>query len=237
MIDFHTHILPEIDDGSRSAEYSVQMLKELKKQGVNKVLLTPHFYAYSSSAESFAVDREGSLNKLLSQLDNTPVEIELYLGCEALYFEELWRIENLKEFCIQGTDFILVEMPFSQWPDSYVRGIEKLVGKGLTPVIAHFDRYLRFKGNEKRIYQMTDLGAILQMNCDCLKSFLKRRKYLKFVKSGLVYALGTDCHNLEDRPPEYLKANEYLKKKLGSDGYRKFVSKQRMLLKYAKKVY
>ena len=237
MIDFHTHILPEIDDGSRNAECSVQMLKELKKQGVNKVLLTPHFYAYSSSAESFVEERKSSLDKLLSQLNKTPVDIELYIGCEVLHFEELWRIENLRDFCIQGTDLILVEMPFSQWPDLYVQSIEKLIGKGLTPIIAHFDRYLRFKGNEKKLYQMTELGAILQMNCDCLKRFLRRRKCVKFVKSGLVYALGTDCHNLEDRAPDYLKANEYLRKKLGSDGYRKFVSKQKMLLKYAEKVY
>ena len=132
MIDFHTHILPEVDDGSVNAQMSVAMLKELKNQGIKKVVLTPHFYAYASSAEVFAERRETSKQELLLELQKNPVDIELYLGCEVLYFEELWRIESLKDFSIKGTEYILVEMPFVPWPENMVRGVEKLIGKGFT---------------------------------------------------------------------------------------------------------
>ena len=64
MMDFHTHILPGIDDGSSSIEESVEMIKMLKVQGVREVLLTPHFYAYLSSVESFAKERASAMNKL-----------------------------------------------------------------------------------------------------------------------------------------------------------------------------
>jgi hypothetical protein len=98
MIDFHTHILPGIDDGSSNSESSIMLLKKLKKQGVSKVLLTPHFYAYSSNAENFCETRKLSAQNLLKALENDPVDIELYLGCEVLYFDEIWRIEKIRDF-------------------------------------------------------------------------------------------------------------------------------------------
>lgn len=237
MIDFHTHILPGIDDGSSLDTESVSMLKTLKEQGVDKVLLTPHFYAYSSSAEAFYEARRESLEKLLQALKETPVDIELYLGCEVLYFEELWRIEELRNFCIEGTDYVLIELPFSEWTDAMVRGIEKIIGKGLTPIIAHFERYLPYRGNLRKIYEFLEMGALLQMNCAYINSFFTRRKALKFIKKGIVTVLGTDCHNLSGRAPEYSSADRYLRKKLSHHHYMKFVSRQGNILANAQRVY
>ena len=77
MIDFHTHILPEIDDGSSSAKESLALLKMLKKQGVNSVFLTPHFYAYSSSAENFCEMQEKALKELIKELKEDSIDIDL----------------------------------------------------------------------------------------------------------------------------------------------------------------
>ena len=60
-----------------------------------------------TSAEVFAERRETSVQELLNELKKNPVDIELYLGCEVLYFEELWRVESLKDFAIRGTEYIL----------------------------------------------------------------------------------------------------------------------------------
>lgn len=237
MIDFHTHILPEIDDGSLSGEMSVKMLKMLKEQGVNKVLLTPHFYAYSSSAENFMERRAESVSILLQALEKEPVDIQLYLGCEVLYFDELWRLEDLKSFCIKGTECILVEMPFGRWTDTMVRGIEKIIGKGLTPIIAHFERYLSYRGNLQKIYELVEMGALLQMNCAFVNKLLTRGKALKFFKIGIVCALGTDCHNLENRAPDFKSAAEYIEKKLAKNQWRRLVSMQKSLLDGAEMIY
>ena len=237
MIDFHTHILPGVDDGSISASESVEMLKTLKEQGVSKVLLTPHFYAHYCSVDEFLENRRSSLKELLEALREESLDIKLYLGCEALYFDELWRIENLRALCIEGTDCLLVELPFSVWQDSVVEGIERLVSKGITPVIAHFDRYLRYRGNLEKIYRLIEAGALLQLNCSALETFFSKVKIKGFLKKGLVFAIGTDCHNLVSRKPSYLAAAEYVKKKLGQRQYAYFISRQKSILKNAKIVF
>ena len=236
MIDFHTHILPEIDDGSSSVSESIKLLKMLKDQGVEKVVLTPHFYAYSSSAESFLKLRQEALDKLVKALREEQIGIRIYLGCEVLYFEELWRLEDLDNYFIRGTKYLLIEMPFSPWEDSMIDGIEKIISKGYIPIIAHFERYLEYRGNEKKVYQLLSMGALLQMNCDLLNHFFSRRKAVKFIKKGYVSALGTDCHNTFERAPKYNTANDYLKKKLSSHRYERFQKKQSRILSGAEKV-
>ncbi len=237
MIDFHTHILPEIDDGSSSAKESLALLKMLKKQGVNSVFLTPHFYAYSSSAENFCEMQEKALKELIKELKEDSIDIDLYLGCEVFFFDELWRIENLRDFCIKGTDYILLEMPFAEWTDAMVRSIEKIIGKGYTPIIAHFERYLKHKSNLSKIYELIEMGALLQMNCKYLTGFFTRGRAIKFIKRGMVAALGTDCHNLSDRAPDYIEASCYLKKKLSEEQYKRFIRTQKRLVSKCRKVY
>ncbi len=236
MIDFHTHILPEIDDGSSGITESVKLLEMLQEQGVRKVVLTPHFYAYSSSAESFLRMRQESLKRLVEKLRNENIDMDLYLGCEVLYFEELWRLEDIERYCIEGTKYILVEMPFDSWTDSIIYDIEKVVTKGYIPIIAHFERYLGYKGNRKKIDKLLSIGALLQMNCGFLNRFATRRKAVKFIKKGYVSAIGTDCHNIGERAPKYNTADAYLKKKLSSHRYEWFQKKQRRILNGAEKV-
>ena len=103
MIDIHTHILPCIDDGSPSVEVSIEMLRSLSEQGVKKVVLTPHFYAYRTDVESFVKKQEKALNALLEGLKKTPVDISLYLGAEVLYFDDVWAVDNLDALTIKGT--------------------------------------------------------------------------------------------------------------------------------------
>ncbi len=237
MIDFHTHILPEIDDGSNSVKESVVLIKQLKQQGVNNIVLTPHFYAYSSSAENFNEIKSKSLKTLLEELKTENIEVSLYSGCEVFFFEELWRIDNLKDLCIKGTEYMLLEMPFTKWTGSMVRSIERLIGKGITPIIAHFERYIKHKENLAKIYELVEMGVILQMNCAYINKFSTRRKAISFIRKGMVSLLGSDCHNVIDRAPEYSKAIEYIKKKLSKEDYRRFIGFQKKILSGAQRVY
>lgn len=237
MIDFHTHVLPGIDDGCKSGKESVALLKELKEQGVNNVFLTPHFYAYSSSAENYTEIREKSLENLIKNLKNAKVDINLYLGSEVYFFEELWRIEDISKLCIRGTEYILIEMPFSEWTDSMVHSFEKIIGKGITPVLAHFERYIKYGKNLSKIYELVDMGVFLQMNCSFVNKFSTRRKAIKFIRKGIVSMLGTDSHNLFDRAPDYLEASEHIKKKLTDRDYKNFIHRQKNIIATAEKVY
>ena len=237
MIDFHTHILPDIDDGADSVEESVRMIEMLCEQGVEKILLTPHFYAYVSSVNSFLEKRSSALKKLLKALEESKPKVELYLGGEVLYFEELWRVSEIKDFCIEGTDYILLEMPFSSWENNMVESVINLTARGVTPVIAHFERYLSYQGNLAKIKELVSAGVLLQMNCQSLHKTFFRSKAIKFIKKGVVFALGSDCHNISDRKPNFDGVEGLLQKKLDEKQYRKFVGMQEAFFKKARRVY
>ncbi len=237
MIDFHTHILPDIDDGSCSVEESVRMIEILVKQGVKRIILTPHFYAYRSSIERLREKRKDALKALIKALKEQNVDVELYIGCEVLFFDDLWHLEDIKELCIEGTNYILLEMPFSSWENSSVEHIINLANRGIIPILAHFERYLRYKGNMPKIREMMRAGILVQMNCDYLKKVLTKRKALNFIRKGSVFALGTDCHNLTDRKPDYDNVNDLLVKKLDKKTYDGFIRQQEVFIKGATRVY
>lgn len=237
MIDFHTHILPDIDDGSNSVEESVRLIEILAEQGVNKIVLTPHFYAYRSSIERFSEKRNEALKSLCLALEEKQLNVEIYLGCEVLFFDELWRVEEIKEFCIKGTNYILIEMPFSSWEHSMVECVVNLTNRGLIPVLAHFERYIGYKGNMAKIREMTRAGVIVQMNCDYLNNFFTKGKALRFIKNGSVFALGSDCHNLDKRKPDFGRVEGLICKKIGKKHYERMIKQQEMILRNATKVY
>lgn len=212
MIDFHTHILPGIDDGSPSADESLEMLKMLNKQGVNKAVLTPHFYAYKTDVEMFLEMRNEALRTLKAKKAVSNIGVSMYLGSEVLYFDELWRIDNLEKLCITGTEYILIEMPFDSWSESVLQGIERIINRRLIPIIAHFDRYIRYQKNWANLKELVEMGAVLQMNADSLKHFSSRHRVTKLLKKNIVSLIGSDCHNIEFRPPNLDIAEKELRK-------------------------
>lgn len=111
MIDFHTHILPGIDDGSRSADESIQMLRAMPE--VTHVVATPHFYAWENTPERFLRRRTAAWEQLRERLDDTAPDIRL--GAEVCYFEGICRSDELHSLCIEGTNVLLLEMPFEKW--------------------------------------------------------------------------------------------------------------------------
>ena len=237
MIDFHTHILPDIDDGSGNVEESVRLIEILAEQGVTKIILTPHFYAHRSSIESFREKRKEALRQLKEALCKKSVDVELYAGSEALFFDDLWRIDDIRELCIEGTEYLLLEMPFSSWENSAVEHIINLTNRGIIPVLAHFERYIKYSGNIAKIKELLRYGVLLQMNCNYLHGFFTKGKGIGFIKSGSVFALGTDCHNIDSRKPDFDGIEDLLIKKLDGKTYDRFIRRQEQFIKNAKKVY
>ena len=150
-----------------------------------------------------------------------------------LYFDEIWRIDGIEKLCIEGTSYILVEMPFEKWTDEMIRNIERLSTRGFVPIIAHVDRYINFQHGLNRFYQLQEIGAMLQMNADYLTNFWTKRKALSFFKRGLISALGSDGHNMTSRPPKIKDAYDYLKAHLSKEQMNRFVVQQKMIIKNA----
>ena len=212
-IDFHTHILPNVDDGSGSIEESLELLRICGKQGVGEVVLTPHFYPQYDTPQMFLEKRSQAMEALLERVE--PGMPALRLGAEVYYFPHMSHSDALRHLAIEGTDCIMVEMPASPWTDRMYQELEAIRdNQGLTPIIAHVDRYVgRFRdfGIPKRL---AELPVLVQANAS---SFLEGSKSMKMLKDRQIHLLGSDCHNLRSRKPNLGDARERIARKLGAD--------------------
>ena len=215
VIDFHSHALPGLDDGSRNAEMSVGMLRAARQQGVELQVLTPHFYRWKEDISSFAERRRESCGVLKKEL---PRDIPaLLVGSETAFFPHMSR-EDLSELCIEGTRVLLVEMPFESWEGHVTDEIARLsLDCGYHVVLAHIERFLRYKGNAEELLRLQQLPIHIQSNAEVFLSFMSRSLGLKLIKSGTVTILGSDAHNLDDRRPNLGPARETIAKRLGLD--------------------
>lgn len=213
MIDFHSHILPGIDDGSRDVNMSLQMLDELRRQGVDTVCATPHFYATQRSVQRFLFRRQEAYAKLLPLLPESSPNI--LLGAEVLYYPGISHLAELSQLCLTQTDLLLLEMPFSSWSEYYIREVNELaVSGGFTLLLAHIERYY-YKQPAAVWDSFQEHGILMQANADFFLSFRTKRKALKLLSQGRIDLLGTDAHNMAARAPRISEARNLICNRLG----------------------
>lgn len=214
MTDFHSHILPKMDDGSRDVQESTEMLKALAAQGVDRVVATPHFYANDESVSDFIGRRAKSFESLKDSLtDEMP---QILLGAEVKYYEGISRLADLRDLCVQNTELLLLEMPMKRWTEYILRELVDISCSGkITLVIAHVERCIKFQ-QSGIIEQLLKNGILLQINASFVCELFSKRKALGLLKRQMVHFLGSDCHNMSDRPPNIGKAYDIINKKLGS---------------------
>lgn len=219
MIDFHTHVLPGIDDGSYSIRMTEEMLRLQKEMGVDTVCATPHFYAHRRSVDQFLERREASYQKVKELYEEKGEENfpEIICGAEAAYFTGMGRAGQLKELCYQGTGTLLLEMPFEQWNEYVLQDIEDILYRQkLDIVLAHIERYISLQRNKKILNQILSLPLTLQVNAGSLiAGGHRRRAAIKILKGADRSLLGSDCHNLDTRRPNVAAGYEIVAGKLG----------------------
>ena len=208
MIDFHSHILPKVDDGSQSMEESLEMLRRSYKQGIDTVFLTSHFYAYEDSLESFLKRRDSSyaaLTKAVSRSDE-PMP-RLLRGAEVLYFPGLSNASEIACLALEGTKCLLVEPPWDEWNSEILDDIEQ-VGERLhlIPIIAHVDRYMEMFDDWTIADQIFQRKMLAQVNASFLFSPDTSDFAMELMSRGRFQLLGSDAHNLTSRPPNIGKA-------------------------------
>ena len=216
MVDFHTHILPYIDDGAKDADVSLTLLKMEAEQGVNCVLLTPHYYGKQSLAD-FLEKREKGYASIQA---NIPSGMQTRLGAEVL----LTGVNDPKDeticaLAIEKTKYVLIELPFQRWRESLLDRITEFIEEtGYTPIIAHVERYVEALKNPAILTYLAEIGCLIQVNASAFLD--KRLKGFAFtlLKKGLVHCIGTDAHNESARSVDYAAAkNAVLKKKMEAE--------------------
>lgn len=214
MIDWHSHVLPALDDGSHSIAQSLEMLTMLKEQGVDTVIATPHFYANDESVEEFLERRERSARALKERLEGSNLP-RVIPGAEVRYYPGISRMEDLKKLCIEGTNLLLLEMSECEWSSSTVKELtETVLSRGIRLILAHIERYYRLQ-NESAWNKLYQEGIIMQSNATYFAQGLSKRRALSMLDGGKIHLIGSDCHNTTVRQPQIGKAFELISKKLG----------------------
>jgi protein-tyrosine phosphatase len=215
VIDWHSHILPAMDDGSRDTAESISLLNMQVSQGISTVIATPHFYANDETVASFLERRKQAMELLKSELPEGAPEIRL--GAEVKYYQGISRMEDLKDLRIEGSKLLLLEMPMSHWTEYMVRELIELSGKSsIKIVLAHVERYFHLQ--KQAVWdRLFENGILAQVNASFFHSFATKRKAIALLQEGSIQLIGSDCHGVTSRPPQIDKAFEVIRKKLGDE--------------------
>lgn len=227
MIDFHTHILPEIDDGATDKDMSIEMIDILDKNILDKnkitdIVLSPHFYSDIQSLDDFISQRDKKYSEFFKFYKG---DINLHLAAEVYISEYLSKYKDLSCLCVGNKKkYMLLELPFNSNLSEYeLKIIETLVfDYQIMPIIAHIERYSFMSSYShkdlSKIDLLISLGCFIQINAE---SFLSKNKKLKkfvlfLLETDRAHVLGSDCHDLKNRSPEnFYKAVEVIKTELG----------------------
>lgn len=218
IIDFHSHVLPGIDDGADCVETSCEMLLSLKKQGVHTVVATPHYYNFRNSIAEFAENRQKAYDELCAYVSKNGVDIpEIILGAEVRLYPDLWNEDDISTLCIGDTKTILLEMPYEKWSDWMINAVYAVISRGYHVVLAHLERYGDFADKKMIFRDLLGMDVYVQCNCESFISLSKRRFLNRLIKSGRLTVIGTDCHNLDSRRPYIDGVIKKIEKKYGDD--------------------
>lgn len=226
VFDFHTHILPGIDDGSRSAEESLAMVRELLAQGASGIAATPHFYAQSMSPDDFFARRQCAWEELEPCLGEDAAAIRM--GAEVHYFEGIHRYDALERFRLEGTELLLLEMPECAWTARMVDTVlEVNRRREMTVLLAHIERYLTYH-NRKWWEPLLENGVLMQASTAFFIGKLK--KAIKLLREGKIHFLGTDAHNMGARRPDMAPALETVARRGGEELLRELTEREAAVL-------
>ncbi|MCL2856659.1 MAG: capsular polysaccharide biosynthesis protein [Oscillospiraceae bacterium] len=208
--DYHTHILPDIDDGPKYPHDCLQMLEMCKSQGIERVVATPHFIAHQESVETFLTNRQ----KAFDALPNSP-GISVSLGAEVSIEMGLSENDKVRELALAGSKYILLELPYSplkEWMISEIYNI--MYGYRLVPVFAHVDRYLQLYSKDEIHRLLSVREAVLQINSGALNKRRTSKFVISLIHDGYPIIFGSDTHDTLHRTPNMDTAYKALRSKL-----------------------
>lgn len=214
MIDIHSHLLFGVDDGSRTLEESVHVIKKLSEVGYTDIILTPH-YINDSTYVSTREENLDVLKRLKVGLIRNNVNVNLYLGNEIYIDSEIANLlKNNIISSLNDTKYLLIELPMSGENEIYYDIFLDLINMGYKVILAHPERYISFQKDFNKIYELKELGVLLQSNVGSILGDYGRgaKKTIKrLLKENLITFMGTDIHHNKEEYTFVLK----VKKKMG----------------------
>lgn len=196
MIDFHTHIIPNIDDGSRSIEETFDLIQEAKEAGFEGIILTSHYIENYYETESY--ERDVWVKAISDSLKSKGIDIKLYLA------NEIYMSENMMDLLIQGKastinngSYVLFELPLNIEPINLYDVIYSLQQNKIVPILAHPERYTFVQKDPNLIYDLVEKGVLMQANYGSIVGQYGQKAQFfirKFLENNLIHFLGSDVH-------------------------------------------
>lgn len=201
LTDHHSHILPGIDDGSKNVKMSLEMIRTLKEQGVERIVATPHFYAHREDGiDAYLQKRQNAFDALMQQ---NPAVSNIILGAEVAIERGISELDGIQKLAFQGTDYILLEFPYTSFANWMIEEIENITYNfKLTPIIAHLHRYTDDYSKEQ-MQSVLALNALIQFNNEVFETWSGKRFLKSVISSGHEILFGSDTHNMKSRKPNF----------------------------------
>lgn len=196
MIDFHSHIVYDVDDGSETIEKSINILKKAKKAGFKSIILTPHYMEdyYECNREQIQ-DKIKELNRICSEEN---IDINLYQANEIYITNDMVELlqENMAT-TINDSRYVLFELPMNNEPPNLLEAIYSLLENGKVPIIAHPERYTYVQKDPNKLLELIENGVLFQTNYGSIigqygKDSQKTAKLL--IENNFIHFLGSDVH-------------------------------------------
>lgn len=211
MVDIHTHLLFGVDDGPKTLEESIEMIREGMKLGFKEFYLTSHY----NKKDYYNEDYEKNYEILKKKCEDLKLKVKLHRGNEVYLDENITRVLSEKKFNTIGKEFLLVE--FSPLTTTLVgrKLLKKVLNEGFVPILAHVERYNLFRGRD--LIQLRKLGVKLQVNI----TGEKPKHIVKLLENGHIDFLGSDAHGVEKRGYVWSEELKYINKMTTFNGVTK----------------
>lgn len=213
MIDIHCHILPFVDDGAKDMEEAITMAKIACENGIKKIIATPHYIEdekYNNAEKNTEI-----LNKLNDELKCNNIDVEVFLGNELFITPEAINLIDSKEVAtLNNTRYLLIEFPRLDMPVYIENIVYNLRLKGIIPIIAHPERYIKIMEDPNILYNLITKGALTQLNLPSLEGrYGEKVKETAeiLVKHDLIHFVGSDAHSSKRATPNVVKGINILK--------------------------
>mgnify|MGYP000926289489 FL=1 len=224
MIDIHSHIIFDVDDGPKTLEDSRRLLEESYRQGVRTIISTSHRRKgmFETPEEKIAANFK-QVQDLAKQVAD---DLTVLYGAEIYYTSDILKKLEERTFpSLGGTKYVLIEFSMNTPYKDIHSALGNVIRLGMTPVVAHIERYHCLENDEDRVSELINMGCYMQVNSSNVlkpKLFGDRYKFMKkrvqfFLERDLVHFVASDMHNLDDRPPYMQKAYQIVAKKYGAE--------------------
>lgn len=205
MVDIHCHILPGFDDGSDNMEESVRMARLAVNGGTSVIVTTPHSNIPGSYQNFFGKEYAKKFKEFNTRLKEENIPLKIYPGNEIFADGNLIElIKSRKLLTLNNSDYVLVEFDFTEHSSSVYEKLEKLIAEGLTPVVAHPERYAFVIEDDFAPYRLKSMGCLLQINKGSLKGSFGRGAYAvshEIIRCELADVVASDAHSPYMRTP------------------------------------